>query len=660
MPAIPTESMPGAEFIARNLCRPIEVADDARFFAVTETEHLVGGDNWFWLDDNAKVLEFLSRPEIWRRFPQQTLEILRFVRWMCRAPFMFRRVSSPRLERGGGQGEGLKTGTHHIHSLMHVRRDLPHGMVVVGVRFHDNRTADNLLLTGNSVSFAHNGRRYALDIEPAIREVEAVEEGLTLTLRHASELFFKPRFTNRRLGRMTYVYTIDARSMLIGVVATLEVDPSADIGDVELTIGHDRLSHQNDEVDVRYSSIAAELPGAAPVSFAAQQPGATRLAAAGSPYYSIAQAEIAGFALAIHTTPRQPERLAALEVLVTQPGQLHRVRACYRFSGTARGARLEIGEDKLLTAGGFYSRTAEYAELMRAAVAARPSQRAALDYSISYDYGAEINAFAKCYAVCTAEQIVPESQLAPAELRSLFDQYTDVYFDLFVSGHHQGRNTIMSRQLAFVILGVVTMLRTTGAEAYRDKLRRLCDVLLDFEVRFNDVAGQPASGFPYGIGSHRSAFVDGHSASLLALTQAMRYLPDQRIATAIDRGLASFCIETTVVNLGRPVKIDVVSTSIGDSNGNRYNETSYWNFNVGLALRLFVALRNSPDLVLQQIAAKHRERIELLEMVMRWQLQRSITDRGDCIEIRTAVNSGETNSETQPWVMLGLLGHPYD
>ena len=45
------------------------------------------------------------------------------------------------------------------------------------------------------------------------------------------------------------------------------------------------------------------------------------------------------------------------------------------------------------------------------------------------------------------------------------------------------------------------MYRATGEEGYRETLRRLCEVLLDFEVRFNDVAGQPASGFPYGIGT---------------------------------------------------------------------------------------------------------------------------------------------------------------
>ena len=67
MPPLPTEALSPAEFIVRHLFRPLEVSEVARFSAVTETEHLVGGDNWFWLDDNAKVLEFMSRPEVWRR-----------------------------------------------------------------------------------------------------------------------------------------------------------------------------------------------------------------------------------------------------------------------------------------------------------------------------------------------------------------------------------------------------------------------------------------------------------------------------------------------------------------------------------------------------------------------------------------------------------------
>src|SRR5437588_12346558 len=125
LPAIPADSMPAAEFLIRHLYRPIDLADDARFFAVTETEHLVGGDDWLWTDDNAKVLEFLSRPEIWRRFPEQTLEVLRFVQSMCHGPFMFRRISAPRLELAEIKGQD----TRYTHSLMHVSYHLARGVV---------------------------------------------------------------------------------------------------------------------------------------------------------------------------------------------------------------------------------------------------------------------------------------------------------------------------------------------------------------------------------------------------------------------------------------------------------------------------------------------------------------------------------------------------
>jgi len=71
-------------------------------------------------------------------------------------------------------------------------------------------------------------------------------------------------------------------------------------------------------------------------------------------------------------------------------------------------------------------------------------------------------------------------------------------------------------------------------------------------------------------------------------------------------------------------------------------------------------LRASPHPSLRSMVARRGERIELFEAVLRRQLERSITQREDSIEVRTAVSAGETNSETQPWVMLGLFGHPYD
>src|SRR3954471_16682242 len=159
MSKIPRDALAPAQFLMRYLYRPVEV-DGERLFAFAETERPCMGDIWFWTDDNAKVLELLSRPEVWRAFPEQTAETLRFVRAMCRAPFIFRRVSMPRLE-AAGRTDQLDT---YVHSLMHLRCDLQHGAIAAGIRFHDGRTADNVLLTGNMVWFSHKGRRFRVDV----------------------------------------------------------------------------------------------------------------------------------------------------------------------------------------------------------------------------------------------------------------------------------------------------------------------------------------------------------------------------------------------------------------------------------------------------------------------------------------------------------------
>ena len=133
--------------------------------------------------------------------------------------------------------------------------------------------------------------------------------------------------------------------------------------------------------------------------------------------------------------------------------------------------------------------------------------------------------------------------------------------------------------------------------------------------------------------------------------------PDQldRHASEFDRLRAHFGMRPQESGEGTFIR-----QNLRDEHGTSYNENAYWNFNVGLALRFFAALRASPDPALQQVACRHRDRIELLELVLHRQLRRSITEREGCVEIRTSIYSGETNSETQPWVMLGLLGHPHD
>ena len=149
-------------------------------------------------------------------------------------------------------------------------------------------------------------------------------------------------------------------------------------------------------------------------------------------------------------------------------------------------------------------------------------------------------------------------------------------------------------------------------------------------------------------------------SALLALTQASRYISDPRLAAVIDRGLAGYFLETCRVDVGGPHKVDTVSTTMIDNHGICRTENPFWNFKVGITLRFFNALRNATDPALQAIAALHRDRIELFEATLRRQLERSISEQDYGTEIRIADVAAETNSETSPWVMTGLLGHPFD
>lgn len=623
--------------------RSINLATDLTFSAISETENL-GADGWFWTDDNAKVLEFLCRPEVWKKFPHETTEIVKFVRSMCFGPFIFRRISAPQLNLTGKEGNVIS----YRHSLMQLKHNTLSGDIAAGIRFHDERNTDNLTFSGNYVEFTYRARRFKIMIENFVSAIKSDINNNNLKLQQVADLHFTYFWTSIYLGRIIYTYEVDTRSMLIAIAASLHLDPVIQVSDVVIAIGHSNLQNCDFRNIVTDSGTAL---------FATSTSRKILRESLGASYYSIRPDQISGDSVALHSIPRDPAQLSGLEAVRGSGGRLHRVAARYAFPGTQRGSRLLAAEYKLLTAGGFYDRVGDYFRLMRDAIKAQASQQAAYDFSISYDYGVVINAFAKCFASCALGGVGRDPRIEEEDLRSLVDTYIGFYFDLYVDRHHWQPNTIFSRELAFVILAVVTMYRVTQATDYLRRLKRLCDVLLEFELRFDAISNQPASGFLMRMDSPRVAFVDCHSAALLALTQAARYISDPRLAAAIDRGLESFCVETCRYDGGI---VDTIAALTVDAEGVRRTENGFWNFKVGLTLRFFAALRNAVDPALRAIAARHRERMELLELIMRRQLERSVTEHEDGVEIRCSALSGETNSESQPWIMLGLIGHPYD
>jgi hypothetical protein len=664
---LPSDGFAAAAFILHHLYKPVAADGSAEYRAVAETELPLQGDVWFWTDDNAKVLEFISRPELWQRNPVEFAEILRFLRSMCRDPFIFRRVARPRLEAAGDCGDR----SIYRHSLMNIGHDLKRGLVTVGIRFHDERSSD-VHLTANHVEFTYARRRIRLSVEPSIDETAAVQDGQCLTLRHAGDLYFSGHGRRQQLGRITYTYTFDARSVAIGVEAALELAPNLTVTDVVLTIGHRHLGAWRDAV------IAADAPQPGTTLFAARAPTRRSIALAEPSYYQIRQGRISGDAPALHSRTRQPGLLTSIDVVVRRPWLMHSAVTRYTFPGPQSERRLVVAEDKMLTSGGLYRRAADYAEFIREAVQFAQHHAGALDYSIPYDYGSVLNAFAKCFAVCASRPWSDAPTALGRELRALFDRYLDIYFRYYVDEHEQRPDAIFSRELAFVILAVVTAYRVTGSLAYRRRLGRLCDVLLDFEMSCGIRDGHQASAFLMRTHSPEGAPGDCQAASLLALTRAAPLVDDPRLPAAIDRGLWSYHVRTFDGYLNHALRFEAVSTVMAHNYRRRPAALSrlwalrdplrrreqadpvVWSYKVGLTLRLFAALRACSDGRIQAVVERHRERLDRFEGMLRHLLAKVIVDRGDAIEFLCSPLSAETNSETQPWVMLGLLGHPCD
>jgi hypothetical protein len=153
-------------------------------------------------------------------------------------------------------------------------------------------------------------------------------------------------------------------------------------------------------------------------------------------------------------------------------------------------------------------------------------------------------------------------------------------------------------------------------------------------------------------------YFDCHATCLLALVRGAEALASAEWLDAIDRGLTAFCLDSQrfeFVGLGEHI-IDVVAVDYLAPDGARHRLEGFWTYKAGLFLQLLSVLRASVSPHLQPLWAKHRGRLEILEAVARFRLERSLRRRDDGIEILTSMLSSETNSETQPWAALGMLG----
>lgn len=645
-----------ANFIVSRLLKTLPEGGHSRR-AVAETEIPIEGDDWYWADDNAKILEFLSLPTVWSAYPEAVSDIVAYVIGMCQGPLIFRRQAAPRFETN--QNEGGKG--HFLHSFLNVWCDLPKGEIQLGMRFHDGRTARNVTFGGNYIRFRHQTRTYTVDAEQGIFDtrIEPIEGGVRLS--YTSRIEFKPgRFSSKTLhaGDLIYVCTIQANSMFVDFECAFAVNPTLEIADVALTFGCDRLSHN--ENGIRYERLAALGTASEPTSFAADRnlPVDVPLNG-GARYWSITQSShMSGFAAGIHSLPGDLSRVGALKGACDKHGRLHRVASEHLFKGVQTGT-IRASERKTITSGGFYCDVRLYADALASQSRVAASARLATDFSISYDYGAEIYALA-CSLRTLQDPALPIDASYREAFKARIGQVLDVLFETydryFIEPGETDLSLIFSRSLSYVGYTHALLAPMADPERHAEALRRICAIIARFERINEDILGQPQSGFVMGTEVDALPYVDCHATCLLALVRGTEALGSSEWVDSIDRGLAAFCLDTQKFFFLGDQKIDVVCIDYLDAQGKRHKLETFWNFKSGLCLQLFGALRATPNAALQAVWTKHKLRLELLESFMRLRIEGSVRHHEDGVEILTSMLSAETNSETQPWVALGLIG----
>ncbi|MTI42336.1 hypothetical protein JM93_01780 [Roseibium hamelinense] len=643
-------SLPFAEFIIQNLlCENAALPAGTR--AVSETEHDIEGDMWFWADDNAKVLDLLGRPEVWSAYPVEVSELLSFIATMTEGPLICRRVADFRLDEKASDAEGTRV---FWHGLMNVQVQEAAGRVALGVRFHDGRSAVYASFGDNQVSFKYRGmaHRVSMKKDPFEAAVSLEQGVLTVAFTQAlSAGRIASAIGSAELGTITYTYRLRASSMFVETSARLDLADGVGIKDVTVSFGHDELKHHKERVSYQAVHTACFGKEGTRLGIARSESRSV----SGGDYWAMVQTnQMSGFALAVHSLTHGPEGCGyRLSYQSDKKADLKSLVSEHILPGTQTGT-VETGEYKLLTSGGLYQDTALYRDLMKHRIGLRTHETGPTDYSVSYDYGAEVKAYSRCYRTLKSNPDLAIAGKTAEDLKGMVDYFHRAYDTYFIQPFKQGNPTIFSRSIALMGLAYVDMALATGEEKYFEALREVCVILEDFRINTKGIDGSDQAAFV--MGADRTPYADCHATSMLVLCYGTTLLNETRWLDSIRLGLAVYRVDTILLDSfgfeGR--KQDVVGIDFPEDNGKRRTLDTFWSFNGALTLRLLKGVRQSRNPKLHHIWMQQADRLVLFEQMIQQRLQGATRFRGHGKEVLSSILSTETNSETQPWSALAL------
>ena len=639
--------------IASDLVKPLGSTGE---LAVAETAAPFNDTEWYWIDDAAKVAELFCHPVLAATEPDLAERLIDTIVDCSQLGFVHRRVGAPFVAVRSADPRNFEV----ANSFSVFSGDLWAGTVNQGVRFNDGRTRTLVTHVPGELRFSWEGNTYSTDLRSTIFDCSIIHDGDKVVLRHFSTIR-KPGNHMRELAVAEWAYTIDPTRNALGV--RLKVQPSgfASIRDIEIRTSLVELS--------RFTEIATNNGDswqtrtlehtASDVSDDGESP-AIEPFMLGVEFLSLVQkGSQPEHAMAIHVGSLGSQvdvlrsdhfqQKASNSQNPTNAVLVHRSK-----EGARRRSAVVIREDRLLTSGGYYDNPDDYRSLTL-----QPAKDGWLrDPSMSYDIGAELNAVATYlfFAHRQTDQPSPQKNGKLTKYHRWYERHLAHYMKR-LEGEDQPHN-IFVRGLSFALLSLDTMRRTFDSDDYGRKLQRLMQILLGTELA---VRGKERASIFSSTRSHDAhPELDSHGAAILALARAAFAFElasqDRRLLSgAIARGIRAIEIGTpdTAAFGNRPMNHPtlVLAAKPGAAN----EDSGYWTYKLGIALRALHGVRDAADAGRIVLATSDMQHLEKLVDVAKRALAQAAIARETAIEMLTSVDSGETNSETQPWVAAGLV-----
>lgn len=630
-------------FIANHLIKPIDPRLASSPLAVAETAERFNDSAWFWVDDSGKAAELFAAPQIRNARPDIADALLGHVLRLSADHIMHRRSAVPELRLVDDSAQAFSA----YNCFFRCTGDLVSGAVRPAIRFNDDRTRFMGEFAGHSLEFWYGLRRHVVDIETCITDWAIDAQDGCCVFSHTSTISGRGLIgALRPIATLTYRYTFASDRPTIGLEVELQVRPGVRLHGVRMTTAIDQLSSGGNFDELRIGAGGAFRDHGVPSEPRAQLHAgpADYLGINESNYSPLSEsAGIPGFAHGFHIAYHDGARIEQITANGSREGRFHWIRTFYRIGTVSAKAPARLREDRLMTGGGYYAQP----EIYQALLAAPPAPAEALDPAMSYDIGAELNAVAVTLLFNGQGRYdQPLTEERTAFLRSWFDRHLAIYRQSLDRYGDRAHAHVFLRGLAFVILALDAMTRAFPDGTYAADLAHFTTMLSGCESRVAEVEGE----------SIFSGQLDCHCAAILAFARAATLLPVHaaQLGEIIGRALRGIKAGEVPGEVFGHAGMSFTSLYIRPRAGQRAEDAGFWVFKLGLALRAFNAVDQAIDKGAFVLDAATRTHMTELATTAFQALGEAARAEGDELEILTSHKSNETNSETQPWVALGI------